>query len=120
MYEARENEPARMPIAPDCLRGLQQMLYLRQVRVRIAIVDKRIQIIRRFPDALPPALETQVLGALFAHEIEGLKCVILAIEFRDSRIGLRLVIAKLILALPRPVSGRDKIVPLLEIFERPA
>src|SRR5258708_38705709 len=37
--ESNQHHPARVTVLSDCLRGLQKMLDLREVSVRIAVID---------------------------------------------------------------------------------
>src|SRR5213594_3079502 len=55
MNQSGQNEPAWTAIVADLLGGLQQMVELGKVGVRITVIHQRVEIFQRFPDAhLPP------------------------------------------------------------------
>ena len=52
--QASQNEPARMPVSAYSLGSLQQMLNLCKVRVRVAVIDQRIEELHCLPNAHHP------------------------------------------------------------------
>jgi hypothetical protein len=50
-----------MTILPCCFGGLKKMFDLSEVRVRIAVVNQGVEVLRGFPDALLAAREAEVL-----------------------------------------------------------
>jgi hypothetical protein len=85
--EARDDEPARLVRAPDGFRGLQGVLDLREVHVRIAVVHQRVEELERFPHGHALPAERQVVRLFVPHEIERLVGVIQAVEFLDGVSG---------------------------------
>ncbi len=43
--------PARLAIAPDRLGALKKVLDLAELRVRVAVVDQRVELLHGLPDA---------------------------------------------------------------------
>src|SRR5258706_8932729 len=56
---SREDEPARMSVAADLLRGLQQVIELREIGVGVAVINERVQELHRLPDAHLAPLQGQ-------------------------------------------------------------
>ena len=116
-----------MPVITDLLRGLQQVRQLRQVGVRVAVVDQRVEKFCRLPHPHLALAETEVLVPFLADKVERLFPVVESVKLAHRRAGLRLVVAKLFLGLFR--IGADerllvrrfrvpllhKIVPFLQI-----
>ena len=92
-----EHEPIGVAGGADRFGRLQQMLQLRELDVRIGIIDQRVEIIERFEDAHLPAVELQELALLRLHEVVRLMAVILAIELADGLAG-RIIVVAIILA----------------------
>src|SRR5690242_11005329 len=57
--QAGEDKPARVAIAPYLLGGLEQVIELREIGVRIAVINQRVKIFERFPHAHLMPLERQ-------------------------------------------------------------
>ena len=92
--QAGDDEPAGLVGATNRLGGLQRVLDLREVDVRIAVVDERVEELERFPHRHPLAAERQIVPLLPAHEIERLVRVIQAVEFLDGVAGFRREVAE--------------------------
>ena len=127
MDQAGQDEPAGMAITANLFGGLEQMLELGQVRVRVAVVHQRVQKLHRLPNPHFPTVERQKFAFLRLHEIKRLIAMVQAIEFphRGPRGGF--VVAKFFLFFAG-VEGSgflrhfriaffQKILPLLEILE---
>jgi hypothetical protein len=83
-----------MSLGPDGLGALHQVLDLREIGVRVAVVDQRIQVLHRLPDAhLPPRLQ-QVLALLPQDESQRLVSVVEPIELFDAGPDVRAVVAE--------------------------
>jgi UDP-glucose 6-dehydrogenase len=61
-----------MTVASDGFAGLQQMLNLGEIGIRIALIDQRVQKLRGLPYALLPLVERKILLLLPEYEVEGL------------------------------------------------
>ena len=105
-----------MPIAADRLRGLEQVFHLRQVGVRIAVVDQRIQILTGLPDGLLAARQAEVFLLLAQDVRDGLLLVVDPIELRHPGIRLLVVLAKLFLRFAFLIAPFKKFVPVFETF----
>src|SRR5215467_9666780 len=112
VHEAGEYEPARMAVFADRFGGLQQMLYLRQVGVGIALVHQRVQILGHFPNALFPARQAAIFRFFLQHEIISLLGVVFPVELGDAGVGSGFVVTKLLFGLSLAIPGGNKIVPL--------
>ena len=91
MDEAGDDEPARLVGGADRLGRLHRVLDLREVDVRIAVVDERVEEVEGFPDGQRLAVERQVLALLLEHEGERLVRVVERVELLDPRPGMRVV-----------------------------
>jgi hypothetical protein len=107
-----------MPILANCFRRLQQVFGLRKVRIGIAVVHQRVQELRHLPNALLAARQAAIFGLLPDHKIKGLVRVILAVKLGDRGVGVRLVIPEFFLRLALAIARGDKIVPIVELFQR--
>src|SRR5207249_1125226 len=76
MDESNQHHPAGVTVPADGLRGLQEVLDLGEVSVRIAVIDQSVQVFRRLPNALPAARQSEVLLLFAQHILEGLLLVI--------------------------------------------
>src|SRR5215475_12424918 len=94
------------------------MLDLRNVGIRVAVVDQRIQILRHFPDALLAALQAAIFGLLLDDEIESLLGVVQAIKLGDRGIRISLVITELFFRFALTIAGSYEIVPIVELRKR--
>jgi len=74
--EAGQNKPAGMAILPNCFGRLQQVLDLREVGVRIAFINERVQINRSLLDGAPPSRQRTVLLLFSEDEIDRLLRVV--------------------------------------------
>src|SRR5437763_16998391 len=74
--EACQNEPARMAIAADLLRSLEQMIQLGKVCIGIAVIHEGVQEFERFPYAHFFAIERKEFLAFVLAEIIRLVTVI--------------------------------------------
>ena len=65
------------------------MIDLREVDVRVAVVDDGVEELQRVPDAMPLPVARQVVGLLREHEVERLVRVVEAVELlhRVARLG---------------------------------
>ena len=97
MDKAGEDHPARLPIRAQVLGGLEQVFELREVGVRIGVVDKLVKVFGSLPDPHPPAVETEELLALRQGKFVGLKRVVQPVELAHGRPRVGLVIAKFLL-----------------------
>jgi len=70
------------------------VLDLGQLRVRIAVVDQRVEELHRLPDPHDPSGLRKEFGPLGAHEIDGLEPVVEPVELADARSSLRPIVAK--------------------------
>ena len=116
--ESDENHPARVSVGANCLRGLQQMLDLRQVRIRIAVVHQRIQKLRRFPNRLLSLVEAEVLFLLRQHINDSLILMVQTVELGDSGVSLGVVLPEFFFRLAFLVPAFEKFIPLLEVAKR--
>src|SRR4029077_13562076 len=80
VQEARQDEPTRMAVLPDCFRGLKEMLDLSQGGRRNDFVNQSIQILSHLPDAFLAAIQAAIFRFLVDDKIECLAGMILAIE----------------------------------------
>ena len=80
VHEAGQYEPVLMPVGPNRLRRLQQVLKLIELDIGIGIVDQRVEKIERVENAHPPAIEAEIRIALLADEFERLAGVVLLVE----------------------------------------
>src|SRR5437588_11994593 len=103
-----------MTVPPNSLRCLQQMLNLGEVCVRVTIIDERIQIVGRFPNAFLSPVELQIFSSLAEHEIHRLLSMVLPIKLGNTGIRISGVVTKLILRFTLPVAYGDKVVPFVE------
>ena len=99
MHEAREDHPARLPIAAQVLGRLQQVLQLRHVGVRIGVVDQLVEVLGRLPHAHRHPVQTEVFLPLGLAELVGLVGVVQPVELPHRGPGVGLVIAELGLLL---------------------
>src|ERR1700722_8612189 len=118
MNKSCQHEPARMSVFTNRLGGLQEMFDLRQVGIGVAVVHQRIQKLRSLPDALLTSIQSEVLLLLRHHIIKCLILVVEPIELSNSRIGLRVVLPKLLFALPFLVAPCQEIIPFFHVFQR--
>ena len=118
-----------MTIPPDLLRRLQEVIELREIGVRIAVIDKGVQKLERFPDPHVLAVEPQEILPLLLHEGVSLMFVVEPVKLPHARARGVFVIAKLFFFLGgigeiRFGRGRfgvtllQEILPFLEIGER--
>ena len=122
--EAREDEPAWMAVLADLLGRLEQMFELRKVRVRIAVIDQRVEKFQCLPHSHLAALTGKKLAPLFLDEIERLVAVIETIKLAHARSGGTFVIAELLLLLfgiraeeTFGIAFLEEILPLFEVGE---
>jgi hypothetical protein len=95
MDEAHQDHPASVSIFADRFGGLQKMFYLREIGIRIAVVDKRVEVFGGLPNAFLAARESEVL-LLFAQDvIKGLPLVIDTVELGYRRIRVGIILAVL-------------------------
>src|SRR5215472_11119668 len=93
MDEADQYHPARLTIFADGFGGLQEMLHLAEICIRVAVVYERVEVFCCLPNALFVARKPEVL-LLFAQDvIEGLPLVIGTIELGYARIRLGIILA---------------------------
>ena len=91
------------------------MLDLREIRIGVAVVHQRVEIVGSFPNAFFASIQLQVLIALFAHEIQGLMRVVLPVKFRHAGIGIGGVVAKLVRRLAFLITGTNEVIPFFNI-----
>ena len=82
------------------------MFDLGQVGIRIAVVHQRIQKLRSLPEALLAFIEAEVLLLLRHDVVERLILMIQPIELSDPGVCLRVVLPKLLFALPFLIAPR--------------
>ena len=92
------------------------MLNLREVRIRIAVVDQGIQVIQGRPDAHFAALQGQKLGLLGPHKIKRLMSMVLAVKFGYRRIRVRLIVSEFLFRFSLLVARSNKVVPIVDRF----
>src|SRR5579862_4132878 len=80
MDKTSENEPSRMAISPQRFCRLEQMVSLRQVQIRIALIDEGIEKIDSFPNAHFFLAQRKVLPFLLQHKIHSLMRVVEAVK----------------------------------------
>lgn len=100
--EARELHPARLAVAPDRLGALQQVLDLAQRRVRVALVDQRVELLHGLPDRHLLARPRRRVEAVARRQVvrHRLLLVLLAVEGLDALARL-VVLPELRLVLGR-------------------
>src|SRR6266849_2814315 len=81
----RDAKPDWFGVAPDGLRGLQQMLDLRELGVWIALVYQGVEKLHGLPDVHLGAVPGEELFFLVQNEIARLVSVILAVELANAR-----------------------------------
>ena len=117
VHKTGEHKPARMPILANRLGCLEQMFDLREIRIRIAIVNQGVEVIGCGPNALLTAVEFAVLGFLSYHELECLEFVVLPVNSVTFGLASEANCGTVLRFSPG-VTGRNKIVPFFEAFER--
>src|SRR6267143_6247033 len=95
MDQAGQDKPARMAIVPDLLCCLEQVLKLREVGIRIAVVNERVEEFHRFPNAHAAAGEGEEIFLFGLNEVVGLMAMIEPVELADGWSGVGLVIPEL-------------------------
>ena len=130
MNESREDHPPWLAVFAKLLGGLEQMLELRHVRVRIAVIDELVQILSRFPDAHFHPVQPEKFLSLGESKIVRLVEVVEPVELAHRRACIHLVVAKLFLFLVRVsrfelrggggfgVAFLHEIFPFIEALER--
>ena len=103
---------------PDRLGRLHEVLNLRQVDIRIAIIDKGIEIFQSLPDRHPTFLQRKILGALLQDKIHRLMLMVEAVEFPDpgprfSFVGTKFPVALRVLGIP----SKKVVLPLIEVLK---
>ena len=94
------------------------MLDLREVCVRIAVVDERIEKLGGLPNAFFAFIQAEVLF-LFRHDIvERLVLMVQPVELRDTWRCLLVILTKLGLALPLLITASQEVIPFVNIFQR--
>src|SRR5262249_13102627 len=97
--QTRQDEPARVPIAANRLRYLEQVLDLAQIDVGVAVVHERIEKLHRLPDAHAALAERQVLPLFRLYEIKRLVAVVEPIKLPDARPDVALMVTEVLLLL---------------------
>src|SRR5688572_21532217 len=72
VHQAGHDEPAWLIGRANGLGGLHRMLDLREVDVGVAVVDKGVEKVERFPDGHGLAVQRKVLALFGTHERERL------------------------------------------------
>ena len=80
MDEAGDDEPARAVGGADRLGRLQRVLDLREVDVRVAVVDQRVQELERLEHGHPSAVQRQIVPLLPEDEVQRLVRVVLEVN----------------------------------------
>src|SRR5262249_11885170 len=111
-----KNEPARMAVGPNRLGGLHQVLDLRQVGVRVAVVHQGVEELHRFPNAHATLVQRQILRFFGTDESKRLVAMVELVEFSDARPSLGAVVAEFFLLLGR-VALPQEVVPIVEVGE---
>src|SRR5215475_6368325 len=93
------------------------MFDLCEVGVGIAVIDQRVQKFGCFPNRLLPFFETKIFFLFAFYVIHCLIQMIEAVELRNARFGLRIVLAKFFFGLAFLIAAFNKFVPLIEIFQ---
>ena len=94
------------------------MFDLGEVGVRVAIVHQRVQELSRIPDCFLPLVKSQVVR-LFTHHIgDGLVGVILAVELSYAQCRGGVVVTEVLFSLPLLIAAFQKLIPIVEIFQR--
>src|SRR5436190_502161 len=108
-----------MTVAADRFGGLQVVLDLREVCVRIAIIHERVEVFHRLPDAHLAAVQRPVFAAFGEREIPGLVGMVQAIELPDDR--RRIVVnPEVFFFLPGCVALTYEIIPITQRWKRTA
>src|SRR5208282_981817 len=118
MDKTGENEPARLSVLPDCLRGLQEMFDLGEIGVRVAVVHQRIQVIGGSPDAFLTPFELAKLLFLPEGKSQRLVRMIQPVELHNTRVSLLIIIAELRRIFSLPIPRRHEVIPLIDMFQR--
>src|SRR6185437_678799 len=113
--ESSHYHPSRMAVLANRFGGLEQMLKLGKVCIRIAVVHERVQILCRLPDALLPASQSKVLLLFREHILVSLILVIQAVEFSHAWVRMLVVLTEFLLGLSFFVASFEKFVPLLHV-----
>src|SRR5262245_46557388 len=117
MQKTSQDHPSWMTIFANRLRRLEQMFNLREVGIRIALVNQRVEILGHLPDRLFAALQAAIFHLLLQHKVQRLVGVILAVELGDRGIGISVVVAELFFRLAGLIPALDKIIPILELLQ---
>ncbi len=106
MHEAGQNHPAGLAVLAELLGGLEQVLQLGHVGVRVAVVDQLVQVLGGLPDPHLHPVETQEFALLGLDEFMGLIEVIQPVKLAHGGPGIGLVVAEFGFLLVRVVSHR--------------
>ena len=117
MDKASENHPTRAAVAAHRLGGLEQMFDLRQVGVRVAVVDQRVEKLRRLPDGLLALAEAEVLLLFAEHVVDGHVLVVEPVELGHTWRRGGVIDAKLFFTLAFLVAAGKEVVPLVEVMQ---
>src|SRR6266403_430421 len=107
-----------MTVLANRFGGLKQVFDLSQIGIGVAVVHQRVQILSHFPDTLLAPAQAAVFGLFLLYEVKRLLRVVLTVELRDGGVGFGLVVSKLLIRFALPIAGGDKLVPLVELFQR--
>src|SRR5450432_4814844 len=91
------------------------MLDLREVGVRVAVIDQRVEIFRRFPNAFLAPRQAEVLLLFTEHVVNRLLLVIQSVKFRHAGVGVRVILAEFGFGLALLVSTLEEVLPLIQI-----
>ncbi|PNY27089.1 hypothetical protein TCAP_02983 [Tolypocladium capitatum] len=116
--EARDLHPPRLAVAADGLGGLQQVLNLRERRVRVRLVDERVELLHGLPDGhLGPGAggvaEAVASGEVVRHS---LLLVLLLVKGLDAVAGV-LVLAELRLVLGGVEPGPGVVLDRVDVVD---
>lgn len=89
MDEARQLHPPRLPIPPDGLCALEEVLNLGEGRVWVRLVDEGVELLHGLPDGQAGPRTGGAVEAVPGGEVvrDGLLLVLLAVEVLDAVTG---------------------------------
>src|SRR5438270_477137 len=111
-----------MAVTSDLLSSLEQVVQLRKVSIRIALIHQGVEVFQGFPHAHLPAVTRKELLPFRLREIKRLMPMIQPIKFADRRPRVRLIIPELLLFLgwinPVKAGSRSRLILRISLLEK--
>src|SRR5713226_2255322 len=93
------------------------MLDLSQICIGVAVVHQRVQILSHFPDTFLAPVQVAVFALFLQYEVKRLLRVVLTIKLCDGGVGFGFIVPEFLFRFALPITGGDKIVPLVDLFQ---